>query len=83
MLITAPGARRKPYVKSLTINGVKIEKPIIKHAQLVGWENESEEIRVEYEMSDRVEVWGNDKEVLDVLGVVVEVEKQNRQHDEL
>lgn len=39
-------------------------------------------------MSDRVEMWGNDKEVLDVLGVVMEVEKQkvfelHRQHDEL
>jgi putative alpha-1,2-mannosidase len=84
LLISAPGARSKPYVKSLTINGIKIEKPIIKHAQLVGWESEeSGEIRVEYEMSDRVEMWGNDKEVLDVLGVVMEVEKQNRQHDEL
>lgn len=88
-MISAPGARTKPYIKSLTLNGIKIEKPVIKHAQLVGWESkESEVIRVEYEMSDRVEMWGNDAEVLDALGIVAVVDKRNvseghHQHDEL
>ncbi len=93
LTISAPGARTKPYVKSLSINGVRIEKPIIRHAQLVGWEGkESFEINVVFEMSEKVEMWGNDKEVLDALGVDIpgaekpeEKEKvlEGYEHDEL
>src|SRR5258707_12314661 len=65
--ITAPGARSKPYVKSLTIDGIKIEKPIIKHAQLIGWESDHPEVKVEFEMSDKIEKWGNEKQILETL----------------
>jgi len=61
----------KPYVKSLTINDMKIETPIIKHAQLVGWESDVSEIKVVFEMSDKIEQWGNENEVLEALGVAI------------
>ena len=88
LTISAPGARAKPYIKSLSINGVRIERPIIRHAQLVGWEGEaSSEIKVVFEMSEKVEMWGNDKEVLDALGVAVSwaegLEVEGKVHDEL
>ena len=72
--IVALGARTKPYIKSLTINGIKIEKPIIKHEQLVGWGNALPEVSVVYEMSDKIEKWGNEKEVLEALGAVTPLE---------
>ena len=88
LTISAPGARTKPYIKSLSINGIRIEKPIIRHAQLVGWEgSEGLEIEVVFEMSEKVERWGNDKEVLDALGVAVSWAEspgvKGKVHDEL
>jgi hypothetical protein len=44
--ITTPGAHTKPYIKSLTINNKNIKKPIIKHAQLIGWESDLPKIAV-------------------------------------
>jgi putative alpha-1,2-mannosidase len=63
LTITAIGARSKPYIKSLTINGISITQPIIKHEQIA---NGAE---VVFEMSDKVEVWGNDDSVLKAFGV--------------
>ena len=65
LTITAVGARSKPYIKSLTINGMSITQPIIKHEQIA---NGAE---VVFEMSDQVEVWGNDEDVLEAFGIVV------------
>ena len=63
LTITAIGARSKPYIKSLTINGISITQPIIKHEQIA---NGAE---VVFEMSDEVEMWGNDDSVLKAFGV--------------
>jgi len=63
LTITAIGARSKPYIKSLTINGISITEPIIKHEQII---NGAE---VVFEMSDQVEAWGNDESVLKAFGV--------------
>ena len=63
LTITAIGARSKPYIKSLTIDGISITQPIIKHEQIA---NGAE---VVFEMSDVVEMWGNDDSVLKAFGV--------------
>lgn len=54
MKVTAIGARTKPYIKSLTIDGVKVERPIIRHEQI------AHGAEVEFEMSDEIQSWGND-----------------------
>jgi len=77
--ITAPGARSKPYVKSLRIDSIKIEKPIIKHAQLIGWESDHPEVKVVFEMSDKIEEWGNEKEILESLGIPIPPEVVDNQ----
>jgi putative alpha-1,2-mannosidase len=65
LTITAIGARSKPYIKSLTINGISITQPVIKHEQIA---NGAEMI---FEMSEQIETWGNDESVLKAFGVVV------------
>ena len=65
LTITAIGARSKPYIKSLTINGISIARPVIKHEQIA---NGAE---VVFEMSDEIEMWGNDDGVLKAFGVHV------------
>lgn len=72
LTIIAPGARTKPYIKSLTINGERIESPVIRHSQLVGWETDLPEVKIVFEMSDKIERWGNEKEVLETLGISLE-----------
>ena len=47
------------------INGISITQPIIKHEQIA---NGAE---VVFEMSDEIEMWGNDESVLKALGVGV------------
>ncbi|KAF5309205.1 hypothetical protein D9619_012814 [Psilocybe cf. subviscida] len=65
LTIRAPGVRTKPYIKSLTINGVPVVSPTIAHAQIAhGGE-------VVFEMSDTVEAWGNTEEVVKEFGVSV------------
>ena len=61
--ISAPGASTKPYIKSLTVNGEKVPVPIIRHEQI------AHGAEVVFEMSDRVERWGNDAAVLGGLGL--------------
>lgn len=53
LTIIAKGAPTKPYVKSLTINGRKTDAPIVRHEDI---SNGGEII---FEMSDKVEAWGN------------------------
>jgi putative alpha-1,2-mannosidase len=53
LTIIARDAPSKPYIKSLTINGRKVDVPILQHEDIVdGGE-------IMFEMSDRVEAWGN------------------------
>ena len=66
LTITAIGARTKPYIKSLTIDGVSVDGPTIKHEQIARGAN------VVFEMSDRIEAWGNDEDVLQAFGVDLE-----------
>lgn len=65
LTITAIGARSKPYIKSLTINGIGITQPIIKHEQIASG------AEIVFEMSDKIEAWGNDESVLEAFGVTV------------
>jgi hypothetical protein len=67
LTITAMGARSKPYIKSLTINGISITKPIIKHEQIATG------AEVVFEMSDKIELWGNDESIMKAFGVGVGV----------
>ncbi|KAG6832064.1 hypothetical protein H0H92_005486 [Tricholoma furcatifolium] len=53
LTITALGAPTKPYIKSLTVNGRKVDTPIILHEDIA---NGGE---IVFEMSDVVEEWGN------------------------
>ncbi|KAG6839898.1 hypothetical protein C0991_010551 [Blastosporella zonata] len=52
--ITALGAQTMPYVKSLTVNGRKVDSPIIRHEDIA---NGGELV---FEMSGVVEEWGNE-----------------------
>jgi putative alpha-1,2-mannosidase len=53
LTITAQGAQTKPYVKSLAINGQIFTSPIIRHDQI------AEGGEIVFEMSDKIESWGN------------------------
>lgn len=52
LLITAPGANEKKFVKGLKIDGEAVYKPVLKHGQIVSAE------RIEFEMSDAPQGWG-------------------------
>ncbi|KAK5988157.1 putative glycosidase [Cladobotryum mycophilum] len=54
LTISAPGAgtEGKAYVKSLKVDGKQIDKPILKHGQIVGAQ------RIEFEMSEEPTTWG-------------------------
>ncbi|KAF8511375.1 glycosyl hydrolase family 92-domain-containing protein [Gautieria morchelliformis] len=53
LVIRATGAATKPYVQSLTVNGVRIGEPILDHQQIaVGGE-------IVFEMSDSPQTWGS------------------------
>ncbi|KAJ5316439.1 hypothetical protein N7476_006746 [Penicillium atrosanguineum] len=51
LVISAPGAPTKPYVKGLTIDGKQISQPVIKHGDLVN------ATRIDFEMSDVPSMW--------------------------
>ncbi|RDB30237.1 hypothetical protein Hypma_007086 [Hypsizygus marmoreus] len=53
LMITARGASTKPYIKSLTINGRLVETPIVRHEDI------KDGGEIVFEMSDKVEGWGN------------------------
>jgi predicted alpha-1,2-mannosidase len=54
LTITAPGAVTKPFVKSLTVDGVSIERPLLLHQQIVT------ATHIAFEMSDTPQSWGSD-----------------------
>ena len=59
--VTAIGARTKPYIKSLTVDGVKVDRPIIRHEQIAHGAD------VVFEMSDEIQLWGNDPAILEAF----------------
>jgi predicted alpha-1,2-mannosidase len=50
--ICAPGAPTKPFVKGLWVNGRAVDRPLLRHADLVEAE------KIEFEMSDEPTDWG-------------------------
>ncbi|KAK3663786.1 hypothetical protein LTR22_005488 [Elasticomyces elasticus] len=53
LVISALGALTMPFVKSLTVDGVPVEKPILSHAQIVGARH------IAFEMADSPQAWGS------------------------
>jgi len=51
-----------PYVKSVEVNGIILDKPIITHDQI------ADGGIVVFTMSSTIEEWGNEPEVLQSLG---------------
>ena len=49
-----------------SIDGASVDGPTIKHEQIARGAN------VVFEMSDRIEAWGNDEDVLQAFGVDLE-----------
>ena len=54
LVITAPGATDQPYVKSVTVNGEKLDRPIILHSQI------KDGGEIVFEMSDEPQRWASD-----------------------
>ncbi|KAL9079598.1 MAG: hypothetical protein Q9157_001535 [Trypethelium eluteriae] len=52
LVISAPDAPKKPFVKSLKVDGRNVEKPILTHGEIVGAG------RIEFEMADTPQDWG-------------------------
>ena len=76
--ISASGARTKPYIKSLTVNGSPISKPLIMHADLFA----SDDVDIVFEMSEKIEEWGNEAEILEAMGVRAAWMGEGRVQDE-
>lgn len=53
LVISAPGAPKKPYVKGLTIDGESKETPVITHRELVN------AALIVFEMSETPSAWGS------------------------
>lgn len=53
VIISAPGAPTKPFVKGLKVDGKVVEKAVLKHGQIVGAR------RIEFEMADTPQEWGS------------------------
>ena len=52
LVIAAPGAVEKPFVKSLKVDGVNVEKPLLHHMQIVTAN------RLDFEMEATPQSWG-------------------------
>ncbi|KAL9090314.1 MAG: hypothetical protein Q9165_005347 [Trypethelium subeluteriae] len=52
LVISAPDAPTKPFVKSLKVDGRNVEKPVLTHGEIVGAG------RIEFEMADTPQAWG-------------------------
>lgn len=52
LVIHAVGAATKPYVRSLTVNGIKLDEPILDHWQIAGGGE------MVFEMKDIPQLWG-------------------------
>lgn len=61
LTITSTGASQNQYVKSLTVNGEQISTPVLLHEQLVAGGE------IVFEMSNAVQEWGNNQDVLNSL----------------
>ncbi|KAI1373953.1 glycoside hydrolase family 92 protein [Hypoxylon crocopeplum] len=57
LVIKAPGAMAKPYVKGLSIDGRLIDQPILRHAEIVGAR------LIQFDMSDSPTEWGEEGEL--------------------
>ena len=68
--ILATGARTKPYVKSVTVDGVPLYEPVLKHEMI------KDGAVIRFEMSEVEERWGSGT----VWGEEVE---EGRERDEL
>lgn len=55
LTINAPGAKHKPFIKSLAVDEVDILSPIIYHDVLLKAKT------INFEMSDKPETWGANK----------------------
>jgi putative alpha-1,2-mannosidase len=52
LVISAPGAPVKPYVKGLKVDGKEVQKPVLKHGDIVHAQ------KIEFEMSATPTSWG-------------------------
>lgn len=59
--IISLGGPKLPYIKSVQVNGVSLDKPIITHEQI------ADGGIIVFTMSPTIEEWGNDPEVLQAL----------------
>ncbi|XXG99451.1 Allantoate permease [Hypoxylon texense] len=57
LVIEAPGATAKPYVKGLNIDGKPVDRPIVRHGEIVGANT------ITFEMSGTPTAWGEDGEL--------------------
>jgi predicted alpha-1,2-mannosidase len=53
LTISAPGAVAKPFVKSLTVDGISIEKPLLHHKQIMTAKT------INFEMASTPQDWGS------------------------
>ncbi len=61
LTIKSVGATRKRYVKSLSVNGVRVGTPVLFHEQIAAGGE------IVFEMSDEVQEWGNNPDILKSL----------------
>lgn len=61
LTIRSSGAVQNQYVKPLTVNGEPINAPVLLHEQII---NGGE---IVFEMSDEIQEWGNNPDVLKSL----------------
>ncbi|VDB92408.1 unnamed protein product [Peniophora sp. CBMAI 1063] len=54
LVITAPGATHQPYVKSITVNGDRLERPVILHSQI------KDGGEIVFEMSGEPQKWASE-----------------------
>jgi putative alpha-1,2-mannosidase len=54
LTILAPGARTKPYVKSVTVNGIPLNEPVLRHEMI------RDGAVIRFEMSEVEERWGSE-----------------------
>lgn len=52
VVFSAPGAPMKPYVKGLRVDGREVERPVLRHGEIV------RATRIDFEMSDVPTEWG-------------------------
>ncbi|KAI1410292.1 glycoside hydrolase family 92 protein [Hypoxylon sp. FL1857] len=57
LVIEAPGATSKPYVKGLSVDGKPIDRPILQHGEIV------RATLIKFEMSETPTTWGEDGEL--------------------